>query len=200
MLNRWIVITTPFFFEGEARLIQRLLETEGLERLHIRKPNGERDKLERLLDGISIEQYPKLSIHDLFDVAIERNLGGIHLNQRNPQAPVGFTGKVSRSCHSITEVARYKESCDYVFLSPIFPSISKEGYGSGFSLDKLEKEEVIDSKVFALGGIDVMSVRKLRDIPFGGAAVLGALWGKDPSTLTEDEVITRFKQLHAWNE
>lgn len=45
---------------------------------------------------------------------------------------------------------------DYLFLSPIFDSISKRGYLSQFSFESLQnaaKEGLIDGKVFALGGV-----------------------------------------------
>lgn len=197
-MNRLLIITTPYFFEGEARLIRRLL-AEGVERLHIRKPTCEREELEKLLDALPTDDYPRLVLHDHFEVARERALGGIHLNIRNPKVPFFFKGSVSRSCHSLEEVKIHKPICDYVFLSPIFPSISKEGYGEGFSLDTLrEAEGIIDKKVIALGGIDEKRIQKLKDIPFGGMAVLGAIWGKEPIHLTENQVSERFKRLQQW--
>ena len=86
-----------------------------------------------------------------------------------------------------------------MFLSPIFQSISKEGYGSGFSLDGLRNAKgIIDDKVIALGGICPRTITKLKDIPFGGVAVLGALWGNDPSLLVADQLIKQFKRLQVW--
>ena len=86
-----------------------------------------------------------------------------------------------------------------MFLSPIFQSISKERYGSGFSLDGLRNAKgIIDDKVIALGGICPRTITKLKDIPFGGVAVLGALWGNDPSLLVADQLIKQFKRLQVW--
>ena len=70
---------------------------------------------------------------------------------------------------------------DYLFLSPIFQSISKEGYGNGFpwyELEEARERGFINPKVFALGGIDASHIRQLKGLGFGGAVVLGALWGK----------------------
>ena len=86
---------------------------------------------------------------------------------------------VSRSCHSIREVIQHKSECDYLFLSPIYDSISKEGYGAAFSrieLKRAAEEEIIDNKVFALGGVSLEHIPEVRSLGFGGAAVLGALW------------------------
>ena len=125
----------------------------------------------------------------------------MHLNRRNSLAPSGFKGTVSRSCHSIEEIRHY-QSLDYLFLSPIFRSISKEGYGSGFAMETLQQASdagIINEKVFALGGIDLATLPLLRPFRFGGAAGLGALWGERPSTDKQDIIITQYKKLQAWN-
>ena len=177
-MNKLVVITTPYFFADEASLIE-LLFAEGMSRLHLRKPDCKRDELEGLLDKISPAYYDRIVLHDWF--------------------PPLYKGSISRSCHSLEEIIEYKPVCDYVFLSPIFQSISKEGYGSGFSLDGLRNAKgIIDDKVIALGGICSQTITKLRDIPFGGVAVLGALWGNDPSLLVADQLIKQFKRLQVW--
>ena len=51
----------------------------------------------------------------------------------------------------------------------------------------------------ALGGIDQTTLPLLRPFRFGGAAVLGALWGNHPSVDKEDSIITQYKKLQAWN-
>ena len=108
-----------------------------------------------------------------------RNLKGIHLNGRNPTAPAGFTGHISRSCHSLEEVAKYKAACDYVFLSPIYDSISKEGYSSAYttgSLQKVRQAGIIDAKVMALGGVTTAHFPEISSLGFGGAVLLGDIW------------------------
>lgn len=87
---------------------------------------------------------------------------------------------------------------DYLFLSPIFNSISKEGYESGFTIEELESASdkgIINDKVFALGGIDEKTIPELRSISFGGVTVLGALWGKNPSFHNINELIKRLNDL-----
>ena len=131
-------------------------------------------------------------------IAIEMGLGGIHLNRRNPVAPAGFNGLVSRSCHSLEELVQHKQTSDYLFLSPIFDSLSKVGYESQFSLDTLEKasrQGIIDEKVIALGGLSRQTIPTIRTIPFGGYALLGAIWGKTPETLSKDELLRRYKSI-----
>ena len=197
---RIIVITRPSFFDGETALVNELFR-EGLEKLHLRKPGASEQQLAEWLQGIDPEYIGRIVLHDCYGLARRFPVGGVHLNSRNPDAP-DFIGAehpaengarrltVSRSCHSIAEVQKYKANCDYLFLSPIYDSISKEGYGSAFSridLRKAADDGIIDSKVYALGGVSVEHIPELREFGFGGAAVLGALWqSEDPAGYLKD--------------
>ena len=74
-----IVITVPHFFEGESRILSFLFQ-EGMERLHLRKPQSNIDELRRLLETIPPEYYPRIVLHDHFELVLEYKLVGIHLN------------------------------------------------------------------------------------------------------------------------
>ena len=193
------VITTPFFFEGESRIITHLFR-EGMQRLHLRKPQSDIDRFCLLLDAIPAEYHSRIVLHEHFELTAGYRLAGIHLNSRNNILPEGFTGSISRSYHSLQEVQDNKQ-LDYVFLSPIFQSISKEGYGNGFPIETLREAAasgIINEKVIALGGIEEKNIPLIASLHFGGAAILGALWGKDPSVTNETSIIKRYKQLDIW--
>lgn len=193
-----IVITTPYFFEGESQIISQLFQ-EGMERLHLRKPQGNMDELRMLLEAIPSEYHSRIVLHDHFELAIEFQLAGIHLNSRNRTKPEGFKGSISRSCHSLEEVQEYSE-LDYVFLSPLFQSISKEGYGSGFSMKVLQDaafQRIINEKVVALGGISEKTIPLIRPLGFGGVAVLGAVWRDKTETPQINKVINQYKNIQS---
>lgn len=195
-----IVISTPHFFNGEADVIFSLME-EGLEILHLRKPEGKEEELRQLLKQIPNCYHNRIVLHDAFNLAKEFPVRGIHLNSRNGEIPDYFTGSISRSCHNLEEVKNSlneKNLYHYVFLSPIFDSISKEGYSSGFPINTLVKAKekgILTSKVFALGGIDPTNITQIKTLGFGGAAVLGFLWGKYPTLLDKKQLTNRFKLL-----
>lgn len=267
-MKKLIVITRPDFFPGEGEMICCLFQ-EGMERLHLRKPGSDEASFVALLKEIPETDYPRIVLHDHFELLSRENnlslLGGIHLNRRNPKAPEGYQGDLSRSCHSFEEVEQClqirhlltlpqtefdhvmlqnpshpKEPANtrnqppifsqtshsetnpphtglreptgrlslismknanfyqYVFLSPLFPSISKEGYGSGFSLTALRdaaRQGIIGERVVALGGLSVETLPQIKDFPFGGAAVLGSLWGIQPGLEPPHKIIKRYKQL-----
>lgn len=174
----WIVITSPGFLQGEADFIDRLFG-HGLDRLHLRKPGADIGECRRLLDGISREWLPRIVVHDNFGLCREYGLGGVHLNGRNPMAPPNHEGSVSRSCHSLEEISRYKGECDYLTLSPIFNSISKQGYMAAFGPGQLAAARdsgLIDSRVIALGGVTLENIPRVRELGFGGVAILGDVW------------------------
>lgn len=194
-----ILMTTPFFFVEEHQILTALFD-EGLELLHLRKPNTEPVYSERLLSLLPEDYRRKVVVHDHFYLKNEYNLKGIHLGQRNPEAPPRYKGQISRSCHSIEEVKTYKKEYDYLFLSPIFNSISKTDYPSHFDLNELRelgRQKVIDRKVMALGGIDIDQIPQMRDCGFGGVVILGAFWQHFNLHETADfkELINYFRRL-----
>ena len=173
----WLVITSPTFFDGEAQFFRRLF-AHGVDIVHLRKPGATADDCARLLDGLSADDRRRIVIHDFFELAQPYGLRGIHLNARRSTVPDGWQGHVSRSCHSLDEVKRYKDACSYVFLSPIFDSVSKQGYASAFddeTLKQASRDGIIGNKVVALGGVTPDKINYLRQLNFGGAAMLGCV-------------------------
>ncbi len=173
----WCVITSPVFYAGEDVFISRLVR-HGVDIIHLRKLEACASDCARLLDRLTDQERSRITIHDFFELAGPYGLRGIHLNSRRGTVPPGYTGHVSRSCHSLDQVKRYKEECSYVFLSPVFDSISKQGYSAAFSPDTLFRasaEGIIDSKVFALGGVTQDKAGLLSTLGFGGAVMLGCV-------------------------
>lgn len=191
---KWIIITSPEFLSGEATFIDKLFSS-GLDLLHIRKPNASIEAYIQLISQIPSKWHNHIVIHEHFELAEEYNLYGIHLNRRCSKIPATFPGNISCSCHSLEEVVKEKETKNYVFLSPIFDSISKVGYHAAFSpilLKQAALENIIDEKVIALGGITACNIPLAREWHFGGVAILGDLWRR----MSDPQVEQYLKQLH----
>lgn len=172
---RILAVTLPDIMPGEARLIELMLRG-GIRRVHLRKPSATEAELESLLSAIPAGLLPRISLHDHHRLA--RVFGtGVHLNARNPEPPEGFRGTLSRSCHSPEELAVDPHGVDYSFLSPVYDSISKQGYNHSFDIEALSRSQFIDSRVIALGGVTPGRFSELASAGFGGAAMLGYLWG-----------------------
>ena len=194
-----IVVTAPTFFVEEDKIITALFE-EGLDILHLRKPETPAMYAERLLTLIPEKYHRRIVTHEHFYLKEEFDLMGIHLNSRNPKEPHDYSGHVSCTCHSIEELNNKKHFYDYLFMSPIYDCITKEGILSGYTPEELRqagKDKIIDSKVMALGGITPENILEVKDFGFGGAVILGNLWNKFNACTDRDylEVIRLFKKL-----
>ncbi len=194
-----IIVTPPTFFVEEDQILTALFE-EGLDILHLRKPETPAMYSERLLTLIPEKYHKRIVTHEHFYLQEEFKLMGIHLNIRNQQEPHDYAGSVSCSCHSIDELQQKKHFYDYVFLNPVFDCITKQGVKAGFTPEELReagKKKIIDSKVMAFGGITADNIVEAKDLGFGGVVVMGDLWNKFNACTDRDfwGIIHHFKQL-----
>ena len=193
-----IVVTTPTFFVEEDQILTALFE-EGLDILHLRKPETPAMYSERLLTLIPQKYHKRIVTHEHFYLQEECGLMGIHLNKRNPNIPEDYSGHVSCTCRSLTELEVKKRVYDYVFLSPVFDSITNPR-PSAFTLEDLcraAETHQIDNKVMALGGVRLENIPQIHDLHFGGAVVMGDLWNKFNACTDRDYrgIIEYFKRL-----
>ena len=176
-----LIITRPEAVEGETAICNKLF-ADGLERLHLRKPSWTKQQHIDWIESILPEFRHFIVLHDHHELALHYSLGGIHLNSRNPGMPshsIPRTLSLSRSCHSIAEVEACQDDFDYVLLSPIFDSISKQGYRSAFRRDELlAARHLLERNVYALGGVTFERLRQVEELGFAGAAMLGAFWNR----------------------
>lgn len=183
-----IAITTPKVISEDAYIIARLLD-KGVDIVHLRKPESSVEECRELLFALDRVYRERIVVHDYPELFYEFALRGVHLNRNVKTLPEGYNGSKTRSCHSLEEVVRYKDECDYILLSPIFDSISKAGYRYAFDDDSLRKASlsgVIDSKVIALGGVTFDRIEYLRELNFGGVAMSGAIYRLDVATHLHD--------------
>jgi thiamine-phosphate pyrophosphorylase len=77
---------------------------------------------------------------------------------------------------------------EYVFLSPLFDSISKPGYLAGAGLLQ-RPPEAAPCRLVGLGGIDDHTIGQVMEHGWDGAAVLGYIWEQP------EQAVERFKAL-----
>ena len=195
---RLIVITTEAFFNGEAEAIN-LLFKNGLELLHIRKPYISADEMRSFIEQIDKTFHHNIVLHDNYELANVFGLKGIHLNRRNKDVSgeLEKSLSISCSCHSFKEIGE-AQKCEYVFLSPVFDSISKVGYKQGFTHEQLcdaRDKGIISKHIVALGGVAKEQISVVSRYGFGGVAILGALWNNFIKDGNTDELLRRFNEL-----
>ncbi|MBP3251590.1 MAG: thiamine phosphate synthase [Prevotella sp.] len=175
-----IIMTKATFFVEEDKILTTLFE-EGLENLHLYKPNSEPVYSERLLTLLPDDYYKKITVHDHFYLKEEYGLRGIHLDTAESELPYGYRGNVSRTCHDISELREAKKKSNYVFLKNIFDSQSNPADKQSFSYEELKaaaRQGLVDRKVYALGGINLDNIRMMKDLGFGGVVMCGDLWNR----------------------
>lgn len=173
-----ILLTSTEFFVEEDMILTTLFE-EGLDILHLRKPDSEPVYCERLLTLIPEEYHRRIVVHDHFYLKEEFDLMGIHLSRRNPQLPNGYKGPVTRTCYSIDEVAQNRQDCPYLFLRNVFDSISEPQNRASFTAFELHdalRRGIIGKKVMAEGGVSLENIPQVSEMGFGGVVVRGDLW------------------------
>jgi thiamine-phosphate pyrophosphorylase len=182
-----VLLTAPTAQPDEPRVLTELL-AQDLSRLHLRKPGWTAAQLEALIQALPPPFYSRLVLHGHPHLVRQYQLGGLHLTEsqraaarRRPRLLPGQT--LSTSFHSLAEVNQHRRYYDYVFLSPIFDSLSKVGYASKFDLGELRRffqaqaaRRGYHPPVLALGGIEAHTISLVRQAGFAGAAVLGAVW------------------------
>lgn len=192
-----IAITPELPHKHETEFITSILDA-GFDYVHVRKPGHTLPQLREYLTAIPQQYHCRLKLHSHFQLACEFGIAGLHLNQRFSTIPQGVPEglKLSRSCHAATELTDL-EKYEYVFLSPIFDSISKRGYSSKFSqgnLIEIFKQPGTSNKIIALGGIMPSHLVQLSRLGFAGAAFLGFLFGSDTTTEL-DAKLTNIKTI-----
>lgn len=188
-----IIISNPEPIDNETTIVNYLFD-EGLEYFHLRKPNCSLNEMEEYLQHISPNHLNKIVLHAHHELADKYKLKGKHKTATTIDT-TGNTRYISTSFHSLEDIKSCKENYEYVFLSPVFNSISKQGYKSNLNL--IEVKQFLQNKnslsgvypdkgggekwggVIALGGINEYNTQTVLEMGFSGIALLGDIWNSD---------------------
>jgi thiamine-phosphate pyrophosphorylase len=209
------VITKPEIFPGEADYLEGLLEA-GLTKLHLRKPGaGEKEKI-ALLERLAARWAGQLVWHGERELALSYGIPQVHGSvgltggkgksgggmpvETEDLAPTerggltagsGRLGRllaVSTSVHSWEEMKALPAGLAYAFISPLFDSISKPGYGGNRAVLEPPGGDYPCLPV-GLGGIGADTIGEMMRRGWKGAAVLGWIW-EEPR-----EAVRRYERL-----
>jgi thiamine-phosphate pyrophosphorylase len=154
----------------------------GLERYHVRKPSWTEPELEAWLRSLPVGWRPRLVLHQHHGLSANLGLGGRH-EKGDSQRAEG----ASRSCHDLVSLRRYLRSFGQVLFGPVFPSLTKAGYGPAKDFPWIELGTILrgrderSARVLAIGGVSAERLGRCAELGFDGAAVMGAVWSEaDP--------------------
>lgn len=198
-----ILFTYPETLPHETRLLENLMAEEW-DFLHVRKPDYSKEEMINFLELIP-DYHHKIVLHSHYELAHQFDLAGININKKG-MAGLSYSDELTSSCdtrelivregelllfgrkpdlvtysaHGFKEVQQLAFRTDYVFLSPIFDSISKKDYRAGFDDEQILTAFLIESKerIIALGGINKERIEICKTLGFDGYAVLGHIWEK----------------------
>lgn len=175
-----IILTNPTNFKGELAQIHQLLN-EGLEILHVRKPQFSIENYVEFIDSIDARFHERLVIHSFHDHFLKLNFKRFHFSRDAYLKETNFEKYtdciLSTSTHSIEEFNDLNPAMNYAFLSPVFESISKVGYASKTNLlEEVRKRTNYKTKLIALGGMTEEKKHIAFENGFDGVAMMGSVW------------------------
>jgi thiamine-phosphate pyrophosphorylase len=190
-----IVITSNRRDEKEPEIVNSFF-ANGLETLHLRKPRLSTRELSEYIEKIPAHFHKKIVIHSHHKLAGKYNLKGIHFTKSHLHHPrkTWFRMKMlglKRNINTLTLSSSHSKlstlydvgefNYDYVFLSPIFDSLTGK-FQSGFYEEGIKAAIAkTGKKIIARGGVDFSKVEKINELGFEGMALYSALWEKaDP--------------------
>ncbi|MDP3564320.1 MAG: thiamine phosphate synthase [Methanoregula sp.] len=143
-------------------------------------------RIGRTLRGITRRSSTLFIVNDRLDVALACGADGVHLGQGDMRTdvarqltPPGFIIGVSVS--SVEEAMQAEqEGADYVALSPVFSTGSKQDAGPGHGLEVLrEIRRHVSIPVIAIGGINRDTIPSVIAAGADGVAVISAVVGAE---------------------
>ena len=181
-----ILISPENNSENEHELINFFFEN-GLKYFHLRKPEYSVFEMKKYIHKVPEIYRKRIILHSHYELISEFSLKGGHFSIKRMnefEKFKKFDFQKSYSAHNFLELEKYHRELDYIFISPVFDSISKTGYKSNFDLTDIQ--DFIGKKnaknIVALGGISIENISKLENIPFFGLAFLGYIWNTDFET------------------
>ena len=197
-----MVISSPTTVTDEAGIINVLFE-EGLEILHVRKPDTEVDELRALIEKIHSKYHHQIALHQHHEIANDYGIKRWHIPEikRNEMSEESLAALsednniLSTSIHQIEAYDILPASFEYTFFGPVFNSISKRGYTSVLPDSFIFPVQRGNQKVIAIGGVDATNIQQVKQMQFNGAAVLGTIWQKPRESIQQFKAVQK-----AWQQ
>lgn len=194
-----ILIAPENDIPNEIEILHQLFQ-EGLEYYHFRKPHKNYQEHCEYLNQIDKQYHNRIVVHYFHELVNEYSLKGIHFQEAkrrdvlsteykvqstktflqhyakslNTQYSVLSTKSISSSFHEPEELENCTFEFDYHLLSPVFSSISKQGYnGRGFDVNHIEKT------IIGMGGVTTENLAEFDKLGFKGVGVLGGIWNSE---------------------
>ena len=179
-----IVITPPErqYVEDVARDIIDVVRS-CICKVHMRIPGASETDFRQVLDSLEPAYHQHIVLCDHYALLAEYDVAGVYLPYRRVaewrNIPLAPHQTIAVGAHSIQELLELSFTPDYALLSPLFDSISKEGYQGNPALLSCREELLkLPYPVYALGGITPEQQETVAKAGYAGVAVLGDIWSQ----------------------
>jgi len=199
-MTKNILFSPPDFIPNEIPALIALFQA-GLSCFHLRKNTQEEAEVLAYVAQIPAEFRLRLMIHNHHKVAEKFEVRGLHFNKNIP-LDLNKNYKnffVSQSVHSFEEIENINKRVNYVFLSPIFDSISKQNYFSKFEAQELSQflyNYKGETEIMALGGINAENAPIALKYGFRGVGVLGWIWDDFRENQSVERILQKWRLLN----
>ena len=158
-------------------------------------------KLAESLRKLCCAYSAQLFINSRIEVAVRIGADGLHLpgdsaSVRKVIEQTNGSFIIGCSVHTLDEAkSREMEGADFVTYSPIYPTVSKPGYGPAVGLDNLRKvTEGVNIPVLALGGITPERVSECIDAGAYGVAVMSGVMSPEDGARQAKVYLQQFRR------
>lgn len=194
-----ILITNPQQVSNETEIINALFE-EGLEVLHLRKPGFDQVQMRGFISKIDQRFHSRIMIHSHYELLDSYNLKGLHFTEKTKHLLPDYDDvqcTKSMAVHELAELKSVRPTVGYILLSPLFSSVSKEGYSKQWNVEelKLELAKIQGFDTVALGGITLKNIKTVKELGFQDFALLGSIWEPVKAGCSKEQVIDILKKF-----
>lgn len=198
-----IVFSPCRVISGEAEMVNELFAS-GMDFYHVRKSDGNSEKVKRFLSSIDSRWYDRLVIHSHFSLLDEFPFQAVHISADkkdsllyklfvlNPLVKKHPDIWRATTINSLEEFRKPLTTYRYVFLNGVFNKVAFDHAALAYTKASLENRlHHSQTPVIAKGMITENSIKQAMDLGFSGVALQEDFWSNpDP--------VNHFLKVKSW--
>lgn len=183
-----ISITNPYSLKHEVNIINELFE-QGLYKLHLRKPDFEKQEMINFIESINPQYHKRLVLHQYYSLTKVFDIDSIHVPYEDLKSRISsfiintFALSHDKEIHKSTTFSHYKSlygnagGAEDVILGPIYTKAADDIFNPCMTLENLSLAlKKTDKVVYALGGVSSSNALEMQNLGFSGIVLQSAIW------------------------
>lgn len=195
---KYIIQTLPYSVFEEAKKINILFEN-GLDVIHIRKPDYSNKKIMKIIDGIDSKYHNKIVLHNNYSLIKKYSLKGIHVDFSKLNNLVGslyykylkkrYSLTISSNVINIDSENINNSIVDYVFSGPVYTKFTETSIVLNKNLFTISsKINKVNKEVYAINCFTINNIKATLNAGFTGPVLQSFIW-------KSEDIINAFKTL-----